>query len=227
MSSATTARKIDDLLGKADKSLAQQQYFEAERLAVSALPMARQESDFTRMVRIIEPLQVARLGRFQLAVDVGTVTILPAPFTEGDEIEPGCYVVKPPMVGADARRFRMAALACDVPIAVVCHEPTTTLGLCPLVALGSGGVVRTKTDPPSDPDHPDLAWFVEAMQTLGDWAIQSMDMQLAPLRFIDELLSRIDAVPEHAGLHECLQDACRNEAEAQSAPDARKPKAKS
>ena len=228
MSSATTARKIDDLLGKAHKLLAQQQYFEAERMAVSALTMARQECDFTRMARIIEPLQVARLGRFQLAVDVGTVTILPAPFTEGDEIEPGCYVVKPPMVGADARRFRSAALASDVPVAIVCHEPTTTLGLCPLVALG-GVVVRTKTDPPSDPDHPDLAWFLEAIQILGDWAIQSMDMQLAPLRFIDELLARIDAVPEHAGLYECLQNTCQNEAEAQAqaAGDARKPKANS
>jgi hypothetical protein len=44
-----------------------------------------------------------------------------------------------------------------------------------------------------------------------------MDTQLAPERYIDELLSRIDAIPEHDGLHECLEAACRHEAEAAAA----------
>ena len=214
MSSATTARKIDDLLGKADKSLAKQQYFETERLAAEAMLLARQERDFTRMAKIVQPLQVARLGRLQLAVDIGTVTIPAEPFTEDDEIDPGCYVVKPPMVGVDARRLRLAALERDVPVAVVCHEPITDLGLCPLVALSGNVVVRTKVDPPADPDRPDLDWILDAIEALGDWAIQSMDAQRPPERFLDELLSRIDAVPEHLGLHECLEVACRTADEA-------------
>ena len=229
MSPATTARKIDDLLSKAEKSLRRKRYFEAERMAGEALLIARQERDYQRMATIIPPLQKARQGRLALAVDIGGVTILNAPFTEGDEIEPGAYLVRPPMVGVDGRRFRLAAFALEVPVAVVCHEPITQLGLCPLVALSGNVVVRTKIDPPADPDHPDLPWLLEAMQALGDWAIESMDTQLAPERYIDELLSRIDAIPEHDGLHECLVEACRREAEAAAAQPAgggRKRKAK-
>ncbi|MEE9130174.1 MAG: hypothetical protein V3T84_09160 [Phycisphaerales bacterium] len=217
MSPATTARKIDDLLSKAEKSLRRKRYFEAERMAGEALLMARQKRDYQRMATIIRPLQKARQGRLALAVEIGRVTILNAPFTEGDEIEPGSYLIRPPMVGVDARRFRLAAFALEVPVAVVCHEPITRLGLCPLVALSGNVVVRTKIDPPADPDRPDLPWVLDAMQVLGDWAIESMDTQLAPERYIDELLSRIDAIPEHDGLHECLEEACRHEAEAAAA----------
>ncbi len=226
MSSATTARKIDDLLGKAEKLLAKQQFFETERIAAKAMLMARQEGDFTRMAKLVQPLQAARLGRLQLAVDVGTVTIPAAPLTEDDEIEPGCYVVKPPMVGADARRIRLAALERDVPVAVVCQEPITTLGLCPIVALSGNVVVRTKIDPPADPDQPDLDWILDAIEALGDWAIQTMDPQRPPERYLDELLSRIDAIPEHQGLHQCLEAACRTADEAaQAAGGGRKTKA--
>ena len=217
MSPATTARKVDDLLSKAEKSLRRKRYFEAERMAGEAMLMARQDGDFARMAKSVRPLQKARRGRLDLAVEVGAVTILSAPFTEGDEIEPGSYLVRPPMVGVDGRRFRLAAFALDVPVAVVCCEPITQLGLCPLVALSGNVVVRTKIDPPADPDHPDLPWLLDAMQALGDWAIESMDIQLAPERYIDELLSRIDAIPEHAGLHECLEAACRRGAEAAAA----------
>ncbi len=229
MSPATTARKIDDLLSKAEKSLRRKRYFEAERMAGEAMLMARQDGDFARMAKSVRPLQKARRGRLDLAVEVGAVTILNAPFTEGDEIEPGSYLVRPPMVGVDGRRFRLAAFALDVSVAVVCCEPITQLGLCPLVALSGNVVVRTKIDPPADPDHPDLPWLLDAIQALGDWAIESMDTQLAPQRYIDELLSRIDAIPEHDGLHECLEAACRHEAEAaaaQLAGGGRKRKAK-
>ena len=217
MSPATTARKIDDLLSQTEKSLRRKRYFEAERMAGEALLMARQERDYQRMATIIRPLQKARQGRLDLAVDVGTVTILNAPFTEGDEIDPGGYLVRPPMVGVDGRRFRLAAFALKVPVAVVCCEPITQLGLCPLVALSGNVVVRTKIDPPADPDRPDLPWLLDAIQALGDWAIESMDTQLAPERYIDELLSRMDAIPEHDGLHECLEAACRQEAKAAAA----------
>jgi len=119
MSPATTARKIDDLLSKAQKSLKRKRYFEAERMAGEALLLARQERDYQRMATIIRPLQKARQARLALAVDIGRVTILNAPFTEGDEIEPGAYLIRPPMVGVDGRRFRLAAFAMDVPVAVL------------------------------------------------------------------------------------------------------------
>ena len=56
--------------------------------------------------------------------------------------------------------------------------------------------------------------LLDAIEALGDWAIQTMDPQRAPERYLDELLSRIDAVPEHQGLHQCLKEACRTADEA-------------
>ena len=69
--------------------------------------------------------------------------------------------------------------------------------------------MRTKIDPPTDPDQPDLDWILDAIEALGDWAIQTMDPERPPERYLDELLSRIDAIPEHEGLHQCLEAACR------------------
>ena len=48
--------------------------------------------------------------------------------TEDMELEPGCYLVRPPLVGADARRLRLAAFEREIPVTVICREPRTQLG---------------------------------------------------------------------------------------------------
>lgn len=209
MATAATARQIDTLMEKASEALAATSYFEAERLANRALHVARQAKDLDRMARIVMPLLEARRQRLQQALGIGTVTIVVEPVDEDTIIVAGCHLVQPPLVGADARRLRLQALESEIPVAVVCREPRTRMGLCPIVAICPGVTLRTKIDPPSDPEAPDLEWFVDAMQAIGDHAIDSLDPALAPIKRLDELLLRLEAVPDHEGMHLALEEACR------------------
>ena len=209
MTSAAKAKQIDSLMEDASQALAHTDYFRAERTADEALTLARQAKDFGRMARIIMPLQEARRLRLQQALDVGAVTVVHEPIDEEMNIQPGCYVVQPPRVGVEARRFRLLALQRDIPVAVVCREPLTRLGLCPVVALSAGATVRTQIKAPDDPEHPDPTWFVSALEELGDFAIESLDPALTTLKRLDALMNRLDAIPEHERLHQALEETCR------------------
>jgi hypothetical protein len=130
-----TENKIDDVMERASHSLASQAYFEAERLARKALSMAQSATDYERMARITLPLQEARRHRLQQALDVGEIVVFDDTYTITEEMEiaKGCYLIVPMLVGADGRRVRLAALSRDVPVAVVTREPTTRLGMIPVV----------------------------------------------------------------------------------------------
>ncbi|MCA9285180.1 MAG: hypothetical protein KDA22_08210 [Phycisphaerales bacterium] len=210
MTRTIKGEQLDLLMEQASEALAKTEYAEAERLADRALHMARSADDFERMARICLPLMEARRQRLQLALDAGQEggvqvrqSVVP------DEVpEPGCYLFQPPLVGADARRLRLAALEADVPVAVICREPFTQLRLCPIVAIGQA-TVRARIEPPADPEHPDLSWFAHALEQLGDEAIDSVDTGLDLDRQVDALLARLDAVPDHEKLHQALEATCR------------------
>lgn len=210
--SAAKRRKIDELMEKASDALARMSWFEAERLAIRALSLAWQHRDFERMARIVLPLQESRRQRFQKALDAGAdgVAVVDQP-PDGEELSvvPGCYLVQPPLVGADARRLRVAALQRDVPVAVLCREPATQLGLVPVVSTIPGKSFRTKMPPPKNREQPDLAWFVDALEELGNAAMHAIDPEKAVDRRIEALLEMLDALPEHEGLHQMLEEACR------------------
>lgn len=222
MPALSRPRQIDTMMEQASRALADTDYFKAERLALKALLSARQAEDFERMTRIVLPLQEARRQRRQLALDHGSVTIIDQPRGEQSEIGTGCFLFRPPQVGADARRFRLAAFEEGIAVAVICREPLTQLRLCPIVAIAPGVTVREKVDPPADPDAPDLPWFAEAMEALGDAAIDELDAELTPIKRIDALLARLDAIPDHEGLHHALVEACHEIIRSGDAPSASK-----
>ena len=85
MASSAKQRKIDELMSKASESLTRTRCFEAERMALRALTIARQNNDFESMARIVSPLYEARRERFHQALDVGRVTIIEAAITEADK----------------------------------------------------------------------------------------------------------------------------------------------
>ncbi|MHC5006355.1 MAG: hypothetical protein ACYTGF_03235 [Planctomycetota bacterium] len=228
MSVASQTRTIDDLTKQAAKALKRSRWFEAERLSLQGLDLARDECEFERMAAIVPTLYEARRQQIDTAADTGRMTILETPFTEEIKIKPGCYLVRPPLVGADARRFRLLAFSREVPVAVLCREPRAAIGLCPVVALGGGATVRMKVDPPLDPDHPEIDWFLDAMDALGEAALETVDPAMEVVKRIDALLARLDTVPGYDGLHACLEQACLEAHDALSAetdepPSARKP----
>lgn len=206
---AVATNKIDELIQQADKELTKNKCFVAERLAVKALILARHDAIFSKMAASIEPLSKARTQRLEQALEKAkSVSIINEAFPDDVRIKPGCYLVQPPLVAVDARRFRLIALENEIPIAVVCREPTTELKQCPIVALCGNVVVRTKIDPPDDPDKPDVQWIKDALLELGDWAVQSADVTMPIHRLVDEMMTRLDAIPEHEALHQALREAC-------------------
>lgn len=204
---------VQQMMERAQAALHRNQWFEAERMAQRALEMARAGRDFTLMARIALPLQEARRQRLQLAFDANNFRIVDEPFGEEVRVDPGCYLVQPPLVGADARRLRLAAFEQEVPVAVLCREPITKLKLCPIVTIGQL-TIRTKIDPPKHWDHPTLDWFVAALEALGDAGIETLDRGCDPIRLVDALLARLDATPDHEKLHQELAHACREAARA-------------
>jgi hypothetical protein len=212
MSLASQTQTIDDLTSQAAGALADKRYSEAEGLAGKALTLARDDGDYQRMAVVVPTLSLARAGRLALAIDVGTVTILDEPFDDDVKIEPGCYLLQPPLVGAHARRLRLTALRDGIPAVVLCREPVIRLGLVPLVALGTGATVRTKVRPPEDLDNPSLEWFIDSLDAMGEAATE-LDPGLTVQKRVDALLTRLDSVPEYAGLHQCLEESCREAAE--------------
>jgi len=199
------------LMTKAQQALTRNHWFEAERMCARALDMARGEGDFNLMARIALPLQEARRQRMQAALDSKKLVIVDEPTTEERKIEPKCYLIQPPLVGADARRMRLLALEREIPAMFLCREPKSQLGLCPIVAIGQV-TVRTRIDPPKKWDKPDLAWFVAACEQLGDAAIETLDRTAEPARQVDALLERLDAVPDHEKLHQALAEVCKEAA---------------
>lgn len=216
MSIASQTRLIDELTVKAAAALAAKRHFEAEKLANKAMLLARDDDDFARMAVVVPVLRQARLARLAAAMEVGTITILDEPLEDDVVLEPGCYIVQPPLVGAHARRLRVAAVNREINAVVLCREPVIRLGLVPMVALGSGATVRTKMRKPADLDNPGLEWFATALEALGEAAAE-FDPALTVEKRVDVLLTRVDAIPEHAGLHEYLERSCREAAEARAA----------
>lgn len=211
MSASSRHEKVDEIMERAEAALRRSQWFEAERLAVRALELTRAQDDFSTLARVTLPLQESRRQRIQEALGARKLTILNADITEEMPLKPGCYLVEPPTVGADARRLRLAALRREVPVAVLCREPLSRMKLCPIVAIGQM-TVRARIAPPKSWEKPDLKWYAEAMEQLGDAAIEMLDTGLELDRQVDFLIAALDAVPDHEKLHQALAATCREAA---------------
>jgi len=204
------ANPIDELMERASRTLYETRYFDAAALCVEGLMQARASDDFARMARICLPLQEARRWIRQTALDTGAVRMIARASDLTDPFEPGCYLVQPPMVGVDARQLRWRVWEAGVPVFVLCREPTTREGLCPIVGVGER-VVRVRLD---EPEQTDASWFAEAGEALGDRAI--VDAEAAgeaddpPAWRVDDLLDRIEAAPDHEKLIQALARACKD-----------------
>lgn len=207
MGSTSPAQTLDGLMEQAEGALKSGRWFEAERLALKALTTARRQENWDAMARITLPLQEARRQRLGTALDRRRITIVDTEVHDGDPVAPGCYLVQPPLVGADARRLRLAALRQEVPAAVLCREPLTKLKLCPIVAIGAV-TIRTKVQPPKNERKPSMEWFVASMEAIGDAAIDSLDTGMDLDRQIDHVLACLDSIPDHEKLHQLLHEMC-------------------
>lgn len=206
MAKAAKAMRIDELAASAQKALRANSWFEAERLALRSLELAYRDRQWAAMATAILPLQEARRQRAQRAIDEDVVRVVESGIPEDPRVEPGVYLIQPPQVGADARRLRLAALHREVPVLVVCREPTTRIGEVPVVAVGPV-TVRAKVQPPPKKGYT-MPWLLSSLRALGDSAIEGLDTGLEWHRQLTYLLGALDAITDHEELHQVLHDTC-------------------
>ncbi len=208
-------KAIQDLVDRGTDALGRSAWFESERVLERALSMSVGRHDYTGMAEIIDVLASARAGiRKEALASRAAIKIIDDAVTDTMDIDRGRYLVQPPLVGADARRLRLLAVAREVPTVVVCREPTTQLGLIPIVAIGPLGAVRTRVPAPKDQSRPSAGWLREALLRLGDAAVERIDPAMDPQRRLDVLIGLLDTVPEDDGLHRVAIETCHEAAQA-------------
>lgn len=201
--------RIDERMERASAALQRARYFECELLAADALRLAHAEHDYQRMARILHPLQECRRQRRLAALDENTIIILeePIPLTEL-ALEPGCWLVCPPLVGMDGANLRERSLAEQTPMLIVTREPATRSGAWPLVAVGPR-IVRIKAKAPTELSP---AWFIDAIEALSEEALSTIDASLPAWERVDDLMDALMTIPESETIHQALERACHEAA---------------
>jgi len=208
-------KAIQDLVDRGTDALGRSAWFESERVLERALSMSNGRQDYAGMAEIIDVLASARAGiRKEALASRAAIKIIGDAVTDTMDLDQGRYLVQPPLVGADARRLRLLAVAREVPVVALCREPTTQTGLIPIVAIGPVGAVRVRVAAPDDQSRPTAGWFRDALLQLGDAAAERIDPSMAPVRRLDLLLGLLDTVPEDDGLHRVAIETCHEAANA-------------
>ncbi len=213
MPSLERTNQIDAQMEHASRALAERRYLECATIAKDALLKARAAGDFERMARIVMPLLESQRYLRQEALARGDAHIIASASDAPSIPENRCYLFAPMLVGADALQFRIASNQTGIAPFVLTREPTTSQGLIPIVGVAQR-VVRVRVEPPEDPTRYDPAWFALAHEKLGDQAITDAINACEPADprawFVDDLLDRLDACPEHEKLLMRLADACKD-----------------
>ena len=175
----------------------QDPWFKAEKSAIVKIETARSAMRWERLAVALEDLCNARRACAKAAHNGKRVQIIES-MEYADAIRSGGrFLVKPPLVGRDASLIEHALKKMGYSVIVLCREPKTKLGLCPIVSLGSGITVRTQVDEPKDPEMPTCSWFDDVVQEFGAHVVDRIDVSATNQRQLDYLLAHLSAIPSH------------------------------
>ncbi len=204
--------QILKVMDQASQALVQGKYFQCERLADEALHAAWAGDELDLVARITLPLQEARRQRRLAALETGRVFFCNERVPKLDEsLQAGCYILSHPLVAADARRIALTALDLNTPVIAFAEEPLTQLGLLPVVVIGPA-TIRARISPPADDSARDTAWCLHVIEELTNQAITSLDAGRSAIRQLDDLIDRLDALPESELLHQRVAEAAQQAA---------------
>lgn len=184
-------------------------WFKQETNSSGRVEEARSSENWEQLAYHLEELSDARQSMFDAAKNGKRVQIIES-MELADEISSGGrYLIRPPLVGRDAGIISSSLHANNISAIVLCREPSTSLGLCPIVSLGSGVMVRVQIEGPAKAEKPTCAWFDHAINELGDHVLSKLNKQSTPLRQLDYVLAHIPAVPTHVGLYKAAIVLCQ------------------
>ncbi len=177
--------------------------------AVTKIDSARSAQNWSQLASEIKSLQKARIER-AIEAHNGKRVIVVQKSAEGEiPVEGGRFLITPPLVARDAAILNNAMKNAGVAAVVACREPVTSLGLCPIVALGSGVTARVQVKEPKNPNKPTCAWFDHALDELGQHVLDQLD-EGAPLeRQLDFLIAHFSAIPTYSDCYKRAIGLCQ------------------
>ena len=176
--------------------------FKDEKKAVIAIEQSRGSKDFSALANALDTLKRSRISQSSAAKNGKRVQIIES-MEQADEIkEGGRYLVRPPLVARDAALIEHGLKSKGHAVLVICREPKTQLGLCPVVSLGSGVTLRIQIDEPEDESKPTCAWFDHALEELGSHVIDGIKEDDSTLRQLDYLLAHLPSVSAHGPVYQ-------------------------
>ena len=183
-------------------------WFKEEVSAIAEIDIARSALQWEALGDAIEKLRSARSLRARAAQNGKRVQIIQE--TGGCEApdDGGRYLVQPPLVARDAGVLDTLCKSLGISAVIACREPVTNLGLCPIVALGSGVIVRVQVEAPKNSEKPTCAWFDHAIEELGDHVLEQVQQQSTEQRQLDYLIAHFSAIPTHMRVYRKAIELC-------------------
>lgn len=192
---------------------------------------------FDRLARLATIARAARAGALDQMLSFDRCETLGGRERLAGAPPPGCLLVQPPMIGADARAIRLDAEAARVPVLVLAREPLTRDARWPVVTVSPGitwpderrrapgGVsIRARVDPPiplarletsptrDEAPTPPASWFAGALRALDEAALERFEPEAPGVHRARTLVELIDAHPYASALYDALIDACHEAA---------------
>jgi hypothetical protein len=183
--------------------------FDKEKVLVETIAQARSEDNWADVSSALKELYEIRTSISHSAKNGKRVQILESFENEEALSSGGRYLIRPPLVGRDAGLIHHALRKNGHSALVLCREPSTSLGLCPIVALGSGVMVRIQIKEPKNQEKPTCAWFDHAFEELGDHVLSKLDRTASTKRQLDYLLAHLPAVSTCSCIYSAGVELCR------------------
>ncbi len=186
-----------------------QPWFKNEATAVVAIDATRASKNWSALATEIQNLSAARSEKAKQAHNGKSVQVIDTAEELGVVKEDGRYLVRPPLVARDAALLEGSLRARGFSGVVACREPITSLGYCPIVALGSGVTVRVQVEEPKNPNKPACAWFDHVLEELGHHVVESIKLDSPKVRQLDYLVAHFSAIPTYTQAYRLAIELCR------------------
>ncbi|MDP7008069.1 MAG: hypothetical protein QGI78_00695 [Phycisphaerales bacterium] len=177
-------------------------------MAKNNILKTRKANDWKGLRSSVIDLQNANRERVSLAKNGRRVLVVETDSEFDGVKEDGRILIKPPLVGRNASDLQASLDASGYSTIILCREPTTQLGLCPLVTLGDTTTVRTQVEEPVNQAKPTAKWFDASINELGATIVEKTDTFATNDRKLDYLLGHFSAAPTYNGLYSSIIDVC-------------------
>lgn len=184
------------------------QWYKESRSSKTKIAQARKDARWEKLKAAVLLLQHANKERVLDSKNGRRVQVLETHEEINVVEENGRYLVQPPLVGKDAIDLQQSLDERGYSTVVLCREPKTRLGFCPIVTLGETTTVRSQVEEPADPSKPTAKWFDFAVDELGRTVVEKVDSLATYDRKLDYLLGHLGAIPACSGLYIAILEIC-------------------